>query len=134
MGTADDMYDYDLFSCFFFPMLWIRIQTGRIRNQYQIRPFLPNEIYNFVYLYFKVVKFVFAYNYSSLEILKLQSPAVVLWYNINNFFSVLTYLAWFKGRIRIRIPVRIRYDLKHDPDPDQDQIIPNPQHCFFPFS
>jgi hypothetical protein len=52
----------------------------------------------------------------------------------NIFSAALTYLVWFKGRIRIRIPVRIRYDLKHDPDPDQDQIIPNPQHCFILFS
>jgi hypothetical protein len=71
------MYDYDLFYCFFFPVLWIRIQTGRIRNQYQIRPILPNEMYNFVNLYFKVVKFVFGYNYSSLEILKLHNKVLL---------------------------------------------------------
>jgi hypothetical protein len=115
---------------------WIRIQTGWIRIQYRIRPILPYKLSNFVNLYFKVVKFVFGYNYSSLKILKLHNK-VLLWscdIVLTIFFSLFTYLVWFKGRIRIRIPVRIRYDLKYDPDPDQDQIIPNPQHCFFLFS
>ncbi len=61
--------------------------------------YFPNKLYNFVNLYFKVVKFVFGYKYSTLENLYIafQSPAVVLWYTLT--FFQLHLLTWSGLRV-----------------------------------
>jgi hypothetical protein len=78
---------------------------------YRNRPIIPNKLYNFVNLYFKVVKFVFGFNYCSLENLKIALYTTVLLKSCDILYKFLP--VHLHGLVLGSDP---------DPDPGQDQV------------